>query len=187
MALTHPMTAVVVATLLVWGVAFGGGYTLALFSATTNVSSSFTAADEFTAPEPPGDGPAVATVPGVNAPNGTNENASSPPENATIPSDEGVANGSSGAQNETATPETTSEQIGNASAPDGNASAPDENASAPDGNASASLGGPDTNESVPAKRATPGETPSVETPDFEATDAGVRRPADRSSELASGA
>ena len=93
MASIRSIAAVSVAVLVVWSVAFGGGYTVALFTASADVSGSFTAADEFSSPtEEIEYDAAVDRVPddtssGDGTPvNGENTTLSGPPhEHATPP------------------------------------------------------------------------------------------------------
>lgn len=103
------VAAVAVAVLVVWSAAFGGGYTLALFSADTNVSGSFTAADEFTTvgDEDPQQGAAVDTPT-------NNSTGTAPVGNDSLSSDGNSTETDRSGQNAT-TPDQSNSTVGNES------------------------------------------------------------------------
>lgn len=108
---------------LVWGVAFGGGFTIAVLTSTVDVTTTFETADNLTAiDDSSGDGFAAATAPVGNETGETegleNENGSAPPENVTVPP-----------ENVTLPPENVTVPSENVTLPPDNASVPPENAS----------------------------------------------------------
>lgn len=153
------LVALVALAVVVWGVAFAGGATVAVLTASVDVTTTFETPDELSQiDEPAGDGTAAVAV--ENGTTGVNEtgataNATGPSDNVSAPTD----------GNTSSPPETPPATDGNESAPaDGNASAPDDDASAPaDGNTSSppgtgsepsETGEPLTNESSGGENAT---------------------------------
>ncbi|MEZ3170010.1 hypothetical protein ABNG03_05130 [Halorubrum sp. RMP-47] len=136
MAANRGFVALLALAVLVWGVAFSGGLTVALLTSTADVTTTFeTPAELAQIDESSGSGFGAATAPVGNETNTGEENGIAAEANGTEPAANGTApiNGSAPAANSTETGE-------NVSAPtDGNVSAPeDENASAPtSGNTSA--------------------------------------------------
>lgn len=82
MAALRGVTVAAVAVLLVWSVAFGGGYTLAMFTSTTNVTASFETVENFSAAEP-------SHVPLEAGQPADSDNRSLPPERGVNPADDG--------------------------------------------------------------------------------------------------
>ena len=86
MPASRGVTAAVVAVLLVWSVAFGGGYTLAAFSSAANVTVSFETAENFSVAEPAADIPDAARAP--DGDNGSDPSVAAdlgPPANDSLP------------------------------------------------------------------------------------------------------
>jgi len=128
---------------LVWGVAFGGGLTVAVLTSSVNVTATFETTDGLTAiDESIGSDPAAATVPVGNGTGDAEglENVTVPPENVSLPSDEPVTNGSVTPKNETVPPENASEPTENAPESSENAVTPPTDEGAPTTNESAHTG-----------------------------------------------
>ena len=141
MPASRGLVALVALAVLVWGVAFAGGATVAVLTASVGVTTAFETPNELSQiDEPAGDEFAAVAV--ENGTAGTNEtaptaNATGPGENVSAPTDGNVSAPTDG--NASSPPDD-----GNVSAPiDGNASSPPE-----DGNASAPI---DDNVSAPAE------------------------------------
>ncbi|ACM55735.1 hypothetical protein [Halorubrum lacusprofundi] len=149
---------------LVWGVAFGGGLTVAVLTSSVNVTATFETTDGLTAiDESIGSDPAAATVPVGNGTGDAEglENVTVPPENVSLPSDEPVTNGSVTPKNETVPPENASEPTENAPESSENAVTPPTDEGAPTTNESAHTG----NTAAESASAFRGSIPESMTPD----------------------
>ncbi|TKX42143.1 MULTISPECIES: hypothetical protein [unclassified Halorubrum] len=134
MTANRGLVALVALAVLVWGVAFAGGATIAVLTANATVTTTFETPDELRQiDESAGEGFAVAAVAnGTAEVNGTapTATAAGPGENVSAPPDGNTSSPTDG--------NTSSPTDGNTSSPtDGNTSSPSETAPSTDGNASA--------------------------------------------------
>jgi len=134
MAVNRGLVVAVVLAVSVWGVAFGGGLTVAVLTSNTTVTTTFETSDELSPiNESTGDAPGVAIVPPGNETGETEElgNVTAPPAepvtNGSIPTTSGSASNETVSKNETK-PETAphNETATDADQPVTNASSPTE-------------------------------------------------------------
>ncbi|ELZ51798.1 hypothetical protein C464_00344 [Halorubrum coriense DSM 10284] len=170
MAANRGFVALLALVVLVWGVAFSGGLTVALLTSTADVTTTFETPDELAEiDESSGSGFAVVTVPVGNETATAGGNRTAGEANGTAP----AANGTETGENVSIPTDgnVSAPADGNVSAPaDGNVSAPaGENVSAPaDGNVSAPADAPTQNESSPPSDA-PGPVTNESAPAGNAT------------------
>jgi len=169
MPVNRGLVGVLALAVLVWGVAFGGGLTVAVLTSSANVTTTFETVDELASiDQPSGDDLTAATGSDGNGTNGTapSGNGTAPSGNGTAPSGNGtepsatpppsepVTNGSSPPQNETEPSASSGNASSEPSASSGNESSEPSDAVAPETNESASTGNT-TAGSTPALRAGP--------------------------------